>query len=80
MRIAQQRPGGLQYVAFFAVAVTSAVSVYVSVDVSAAVVADNVSVAVAQTLLHRGGSMYDAASLLLKRGQHVPMSVAMKQR
>ncbi len=54
--------------AFFEVAVTSAVGDYVSADVSAAVVADNVFVAVALALHGRGCSMYDAASLLLKRG------------
>jgi hypothetical protein len=70
----------LQYVGYFAVAVTSAVGVYVSLDVSAAVVADNVVVAVALTLHGRGCSMYDATSLLLKRGEHLPMWVAVKQR
>jgi hypothetical protein len=51
-------------------------SVNVSVDFGAAVVADNGVVAIALTLYGRGCSMYDAAFLLLKRGQHLPMWVA----
>ncbi len=66
----------MQYVGFSAVAVSSSVGVYVS----AAVVADNLVVVVALTLHGRGCSMYDATSLLLKRGQHLPIWVAMKKR